>query len=201
MHSLAGCRVVAGGYQQSLAVIISSLHSGHKHVCKYSQTPAKQKQTVLAFKVKAAHFNDCSGKTQLLLWSLMFSVSSLQTFSSSSIAQRVNAGVYRHIAMFYENYVWLRQSASEQQSKAIRLRLLMQHLLCNQYYRFHIATQICYQLVSGPVCLRPKVRKDKETQYSDNTEFKCTDKIHNENKGWLSHLPPRSQSTAPFWFI
>lgn len=116
MHSLAGCRVVAGGYQQSLAVIISSLHSRHKHVCKYSQTPAKQKQTVLAFKVKAAHFNDCSGKTQLLLWSLMFSVSSSQTFSSSSVARRVNAGVCRHVAMFHENYVWLRQSASEQQS-------------------------------------------------------------------------------------
>lgn len=83
-------------------------------------------------------------------------------------------------------------------NKAIRLRLLMQHFLCDQHYRFHIATQICYQPVSGPVCLRPKVRKDKETRYSDNPEFKCTDKIHNENKGWLSHLPPRSQSTAPF---
>lgn len=55
---------------------------------------------------------------KLLLWSLMFSVSSLQTFSSSSIARRVNAGVCTQVAMFHENYGWLRQSASEQQSKA-----------------------------------------------------------------------------------
>lgn len=84
-------------------------------------------------------------------------------------------------------------------TKAVRLRLLMQHPLCDRYYRFHIATQICHQPVSGPVCLRPKVRKDKETRYSDNPEFKCIDKTHNEKKGWfVPHLPPRSQSTAPF---
>lgn len=81
-------------------MIISSLHSRHKLVCKYSQTPAKQKQTVLAFKVKAAHFNDCSGKTTFTLKPNV----SLQTFSSSSIARRVNAGVCRQVAIFHENY-------------------------------------------------------------------------------------------------